>query len=63
MPFDVHDFPEASRKDRAATRQSRRLVAVWLFTVAAMIMVMIMLGGMTRLTGSGLAKGSTRTFS
>ncbi|HEX3574299.1 MAG TPA: COX15/CtaA family protein [Rhodopila sp.] len=51
----MHDFPEASRKDRAATRQSRRLVAVWLFTVAAMIMVMIMLGGMTRLTGSGLS--------
>lgn len=41
--------------DRAATRQSRRLVAVWLFTVAAMIMVMIVLGGATRLTGSGLS--------
>lgn len=55
MPFDVHDFPAASRLDRAATRQSRRLVAVWLFTVAAMIMVMIVLGGATRLTGSGLS--------
>jgi cytochrome c oxidase assembly protein subunit 15 len=55
MPFDVHDFPAASRKDRAATRQSRRLVAIWLFTVAAMIMVMIVLGGATRLTGSGLS--------
>jgi cytochrome c oxidase assembly protein subunit 15 len=55
MPFDVHDFPEASRMDRAATRQSRRLVAIWLFTVAAMIMVMIVLGGATRLTGSGLS--------
>ncbi|HEY1411227.1 MAG TPA: COX15/CtaA family protein [Rhodopila sp.] len=55
MPFDVHDFPDASRLDRAATRQSRRLVAVWLFTVAAMIMVMIVLGGVTRLTGSGLS--------
>ncbi len=41
--------------DRAATRQSRRLVAIWLFTVAAMIMVMIVLGGVTRLTGSGLS--------
>ncbi|MDR3531173.1 MAG: COX15/CtaA family protein [Rhodopila sp.] len=41
--------------DRAATRQSRRLVAIWLFTVAAMIMVMIVLGGATRLTGSGLS--------
>lgn len=55
MPFDVHDFPNASRMDRAATRQSRRLVAIWLFTVAAMIMVMIVLGGATRLTGSGLS--------
>jgi heme a synthase len=55
MPFDVHDFPDATRMDRAATRKSRRLVAVWLFTVAAMIMVMIVLGGATRLTGSGLS--------
>jgi cytochrome c oxidase assembly protein subunit 15 len=55
MPFDVHESPDASRKDRAATRQSRRLVAIWLFTVAAMIMVMIVLGGATRLTGSGLS--------
>ncbi len=55
MPFDVHDFPDASRMDRAGTRESRRLVAIWLFTVAAMIMVMIVLGGVTRLTGSGLS--------
>jgi cytochrome c oxidase assembly protein subunit 15 len=55
MPFDVHEFPGASRMDRAATRQSRRLVAIWLFVVAAMIMVMIVLGGVTRLTGSGLS--------
>jgi cytochrome c oxidase assembly protein subunit 15 len=55
MPFDVHDFPDASRMDRAATRQSRRLVAIWLFTVAAMILAMIVLGGATRLTGSGLS--------
>src|ERR1700689_3436645 len=55
MPFDVHDFPDASRMDRASTLQSRRLVAIWLFSVAAMIMVMIVLGGVTRLTGSGLS--------
>lgn len=55
MPFDVLEFPDASRMDRAATRQSRRLVALWLFVVAAMIMVMIVLGGATRLTGSGLS--------
>ncbi|MBS0644443.1 MAG: COX15/CtaA family protein [Proteobacteria bacterium] len=55
MPFDVHEFPAASRLDRAATRQSRRTVAIWLFTVAAMILVMIALGGATRLSGSGLS--------
>jgi heme a synthase len=55
MPFDVHDFPGATRRDRAATRQSRRLVAIWLFVVAGMIAVMIVLGGATRLTGSGLS--------
>jgi len=55
MPFDVHEFPDVSRMDRAATRQSRRLVAIWLFTVAGMILVMIALGGATRLTGSGLS--------
>lgn len=55
MPFDVHDFPAATRMDRAATRHSRRIVAAWLFTVAAMILVMIVLGGATRLTGSGLS--------
>ncbi len=55
MPFDVHEFPDISRMDRAATRRSRRLVAIWLFTVAGMILVMIALGGATRLTGSGLS--------
>jgi cytochrome c oxidase assembly protein subunit 15 len=55
MPFDVHEFPGASRMDRAAARKGRRAVAIWLFAVAAMIMVMIVLGGATRLTGSGLS--------
>ena len=41
--------------DRAATGKSRRLVAIWLFTVAGMVMVMVVLGGATRLTGSGLS--------
>src|ERR1700716_980793 len=55
MPFDVHDFPDASRMDRAGTRQCRRIVATWLFIVAGMIAGMIVLGGATRLTGSGLS--------
>src|SRR6185436_6422033 len=55
MPFDVRDFPGAPPEDRAAGRRSRRLVAAWLFTIAGMVLVMIVLGGITRLTGSGLS--------
>ena len=55
MPFDVRDFPEAPPEDRAASRRNRRLVATWLFGVAGMVLVMIVLGGVTRLTGSGLS--------
>lgn len=33
----------------------RRLVAAWLLTVAVMVAVMVSLGGLTRLTGSGLS--------
>lgn len=36
-------------------RHNRRLVALWLFAVCGMILVMIGLGGATRLTGSGLS--------
>jgi cytochrome c oxidase assembly protein subunit 15 len=55
MPFDVRDFPDAPPEERAATRANRRLVAGWLFAICAMILVMIGLGGATRLTGSGLS--------
>src|SRR6516162_7901342 len=55
MPFDVSDFPGAPPEDRAAGRRNRRLVASWLFAVAFMVLVMIVLGGVTRLTGSGLS--------
>jgi heme a synthase len=55
MPFDVRDFPGAPPEDRAAGRRNRRLVATWLFFVAGMILVMVVLGGLTRLTGSGLS--------
>jgi cytochrome c oxidase assembly protein subunit 15 len=55
MPFDVRDFRGAPAPDRAGSRTNRRLVATWLFVVAGMILVMIVLGGVTRLTGSGLS--------
>ena len=55
MPFDVRDFPGAAPEDRAAGRRNRRTVALWLFGIAVMVLVMIVLGGVTRLTGSGLS--------
>jgi cytochrome c oxidase assembly protein subunit 15 len=41
----------------ATARQvaSRRAIAIWLFAVCALLVAMIMLGGLTRLTGSGLS--------
>ena len=47
MPFDIRDFPGALPEDRAASRLNRRLVALWLFGVAGMVLVMIVLGGIT----------------
>src|ERR1700748_1830889 len=55
MPFDVRDFPGAPPEDRVGSRRNRRLVAVWLCAAAGMVLVMIVLGGVTRLTGSGLS--------
>lgn len=55
MPFDVREFPGSGALHRAETPSSRRLVAAWLFGLCAMIWVMVVLGGVTRLTGSGLS--------
>jgi cytochrome c oxidase assembly protein subunit 15 len=55
MPFDLREPPAPPADLKAASRRSRRLVAGWLFAVAGMIWVMIVLGGATRLTGSGLS--------
>lgn len=38
-----------------AQTASRRSIALWLFIVAGLIAVMVILGGLTRLTGSGLS--------
>jgi cytochrome c oxidase assembly protein subunit 15 len=40
---------------RFAADERDRAVAVWLFLVAAMVLAMIIVGGITRLTGSGLS--------
>jgi cytochrome c oxidase assembly protein subunit 15 len=52
MPFDDRTFPN---REAAAMRRRRRFVAYWLFAVAFMIWGMVVLGGATRLTGSGLS--------
>jgi cytochrome c oxidase assembly protein subunit 15 len=52
MPFDDRTFPSA---EAAVFRRNRRRVAFWLFAVAYMIWGMVVLGGATRLTGSGLS--------
>ncbi len=49
MPFDANP-PLQTRPNKA-----RRSVAIWLFSLCGMILVMVSLGGATRLTGSGLS--------
>jgi cytochrome c oxidase assembly protein subunit 15 len=51
MPFDDRTFPPHP----ADVLRDRRLLAGWLFALCGMILVMIVLGGATRLTGSGLS--------
>jgi cytochrome c oxidase assembly protein subunit 15 len=55
MPFDERDFPDVPPSEKAASRRSRLMVASWLFGLSFMILVMVVLGGVTRLTGSGLS--------
>jgi len=51
MPFDDRIFPSRAGE----TMHGRRALAGWLFGLCGMIFVMIVLGGATRLTGSGLS--------
>jgi heme a synthase len=54
MAFDVGSFPASPAATGPAERDRRR-VARWLFGLCFMVLVMIGLGGATRLTGSGLS--------
>ncbi len=55
MPFDPALAPNPPLRRRCPAGTQRVPVAVWLFGLAAMIFVMVILGGATRLTGSGLS--------
>ena len=53
MPFDLDNaYP---RIETPEERLTRRVMAGWLFAICGMMLVMIVLGGATRLTGSGLS--------
>ena len=52
MPLDATSFIVPPRPGR---RRQARAVAAWLFGMCAMLLVMVSLGGATRLTGSGLS--------
>ena len=55
MPFDVAIAPAPSRGLRFTRRPAPWAVATWLFVICGMLLVMVSLGGATRLTGSGLS--------
>jgi cytochrome c oxidase assembly protein subunit 15 len=55
MPFDERDQRAIDPALSDPKRRNRMLVSGWLFVVSFMILVMIVLGGTTRLTGSGLS--------
>jgi len=57
MPLDTTAQPVQSRRrlGRPLGRPAPRAVAAWLFAMCGMLLVMVALGGATRLTGSGLS--------
>lgn len=55
MGSEVRNFLEVPQEDQAAGWSNRRWVSAWLFMMCALLLVMIALGGATRLTGSGLS--------
>ena len=52
MPFDPIPPPPS---DEPATHRAHQTVAFWLFSMCALVLAMVTLGGVTRLTGSGLS--------
>jgi cytochrome c oxidase assembly protein subunit 15 len=59
--FKVHPFTRAITG--VITREkSRRVIGAWLLVLALMVLVMVCLGGLTRLTGSGLSMVEWQPF-
>jgi cytochrome c oxidase assembly protein subunit 15 len=48
-------FPSAHFYDRPATLDSQRAIATWLLALCALVFAMVVVGGVTRLTHSGLS--------
>jgi len=55
MPFDATITPRLAPKAAPSSAEGDRVVGLWLLAVAAMVLVMVAVGGATRLTGSGLS--------
>ncbi|MCC7427189.1 MAG: COX15/CtaA family protein [Alphaproteobacteria bacterium] len=56
MPLDFQGFPNAAPPTASAAEARQRVAAArWLLAVAGMVLIMVCLGGATRLTGSGLS--------
>ena len=51
----THTAPLSSTAWRAKPRSAKRSVAVWLFVCCALVFAMVVVGGVTRLTHSGLS--------
>lgn len=58
MPSDAlsdHSYQAVKPAPKAASAGNRRMVAIWLYALAFMILVMVGIGGYTRDSGSGLS--------
>jgi hypothetical protein len=60
MPFDL--VTDQGRSTGVPSVRARRAVAIWLFTICVMLLVMIGLGGATRLTNGSRSAASCRRF-
>jgi cytochrome c oxidase assembly protein subunit 15 len=55
MPAEARAVPKGGMIDNGAARGARGAIRAWLFGLFALVIVMIIIGGLTRLTDSGLS--------